>query len=340
MTGLLRRTAAAAGIAGILVPLCAVPALAAEDPETGYWSRTRLGLLPVEPPDRVPEGGSFVAQDPAGPVAVSALRGDADPGNVIVGLRLPIADALGTPAVQACPTTENWVPVQGGRLEAAPAADCTAPIDARVEEDTLVVDLPPELQLDLVDVLLRPREGSAFSLTLERATAESLVQAPVAPAGQPAQAAGPAVAPPPPATSGFPPAGSGFDSGSDATIPDFPAPETAADPLLAAPTLPEPAAAAPVPQPQAAAPAPVVLATRRPPVAPDDRTTALLATALLAGLGALAVRLAVQPAAAPQRLGGAARLTRGEAAPAPVVDSPARGVGRFRAARVRPPVRI
>ena len=338
MTGLVRRSAAAVGIAGILVPLCAVPALAAADPETGYWSRTRLGLLPVEPPDRVPEGGSFVAADPAGPVAVSALRGDADPGNVIVGLRLPIADAIGTPAVLVCPTTEGWVPVQGGRLEAAPAADCSAPVEARVEEDDLVVDLPPELQLDLVDVLLTPEEGSAFSLTLEKATAESLVQAP-APSSEPAPATGP-VSAPPPASSGFPPASSGSDFGSGTAVPDFPAPALGADPLVAAPTLPEPAAVAPVPQPQAAAPAaPVALAVRRPPV-PEDRTAALLATALLAGLGALAVRLAVQPAAAPKRLGGAARLTRAEAAAAPVVDSPARGVGRFRAARVRPPVQI
>ena len=338
MTGVLRRTAAAAGVAAILVPLAAVPALAAADPETGYWSRTRLGLLPVEPPDGVPEGGSFVASDPAGPVAVSALRGDADPGNVVVGLRLPVADVLGTPAVLVCPTVERWVPVQGGRLEAAPAADCSAPVEARVEGEVLLVDLPPALQLDLIDVLLTPAEGSSFRLTLERATAESLVQAPVTTSRGDAPAPGPA-APPPPASSGFPPVSGGFDSGSGLATPDLGAPVPAADPLLAAPSLPAPAAAAPVPQPQAAPGAPVTLAVQRPPV-PQDRSTALLATGLLVALGALVVRLAVQPAAAPQRLGGAARLTRPGAVAAPVVESPARGVGRFRAARVRPPVQI
>jgi hypothetical protein len=175
-------------------------------------------------------------------------------------------------------------------------------------------------------------------VTFEKATAASLVQLPLPVAG-PAPAPAPAAAPPP-ASSGSAPVGGGFDA---APPPDFAAPAVAAGPLVAAPTLPGPLTAVPVPQPQAApAPAaavPATLAIRRAAV-PEDRSTTLLATALLVALGALAVRLSLQPATAPQYLGGAARRSRAEVVAVPVVDSPSRGVGRFRSARLRPPVRI
>lgn len=333
----MRRGAALAVLGGLVLPLLATPALAAEDPTTGYWTRLRAGLpVPVTPPDPVPEGGSWVSADPSGPVAVSALRGTADAGSVVVGLRLPVGDAVGPAAVVVCPTTDSWAPEQGGRLEAAPPADCSAPVEARVEEDVLVVDLPPALHGAVVDLLLAPAEDSAFSLTLERATAEAVVQAPEqgnAPDQQ-------ELAPPPgvlgPSTGFAPPPG--FDTGTSSPPLDLGVPLPAAEPLLPGPALPEPAA--PVPQPQAAVPeAPVQLAAAPPPLV-DDRPVALLATALLTMLGVLAVRLALQPAQAPRRLGGAARRTRAGEVEAPVVDSPARGVGRFRAARHRPPVQI
>jgi hypothetical protein len=97
--------------------------------------------------------------------------------------------------------------------------------------------------------------------------------------------------------------------------------------------------------PQAApAPAAPITLARRPSAAPVDRTASLLAVVLLALLAALALRLAAQPAAAPRHLGGGGRLSRPDAAAvAPAADVPAtasRGVGRFRAPRLRPPVRI
>lgn len=308
------------------------PALAAVgDPVTGYWARTRTGLpVPVEPPSPVPEGGTWVSADPTGPVAVSALRVDLAAGRVAVQLRLTIADAVGTPAVQACPTTERWPAEQGGRLEGAPSADCAAPLDAVREGDVLVVPLPPGLPG--VDVLLRPKPGSAFSITFERATAASVVTAP-------APAAAPAAAPPPPvflppAPFAPPPA---FESGPAAAVE--PPPEEVA-PLIAAPTLPEPVAApSPVPAPQAA---PVLIAapvSARPAALPDDRTPSLLALAVLALVGAQAVRLARQPAVAPRALGGSAR--RSGATPVATTTAVAsRGVGRFQTERSRPPVRI
>jgi hypothetical protein len=349
------RRGTAGGLLGVLLlSLLAAPALAAEDPASGYWTRVRdVGApVPVQPPDPVPEGGTWVSGDPAGPVAVSALRAEADAGSVVTGFRLPVADSLGPPAVLVCPTTERWAPEQGGRLEAAPAADCSAPVETALEEDVLVIDLPPELQGDTVDVLLTPAPGSAFSITFERATAESVVQAPES-SGGPLQP----VPVPPPATGTAPPPtfddggfAGGFSGGTDVGVPELGDPVGGgSEPLLAGPSLPEVAPEA-GPAPQTAPPAAqATLSVRRPAAAPVDRTASLMAVALLVGLGALAARLAVQPAVAPRHLGGGARLTRGAAAapgagagPAAVAPAGAspRGVGRFRSPRVRPPVRI
>lgn len=313
-------------VAGTAVLWGAAPAVAAEgDPVTGYWTRTNTGLpVPVQPPTPVPEGGMWVAADPSGPVAVSALRTELAEGLVAVELRLTVAEALGVPAVQVCPSDDRWVPEQGGRIEGAPAADCSAPLDAKVDGDVLVVPLPPGL--NAVNVLLQPAPGSAFSLTLEPATAASVVTtsepAPFAPG--PAPAPGPAFLPGAPAFEGT-------------ALPPF-APAAPVDaPLLAAPQAPAPAAA-PAPAPQAAPPPTAVLPRRQAAAAPVDRTESLVAVAVLALLAAQAVRLARQPAVAPRALGGAVRAGRAE--PVARVVVPARGVGRFRATRGRPPVRI
>lgn len=301
------------------------PALAAEgDPVTGYWTRTNTGLpIPVQPPDPVPEGGTWVAADPSGPLALSALRTDLAAGLVAVELRLTVADAVGVPDVQACPTDDRWAPAEGGRLEGAPVADCAAPLEAAVDGDVLVVPLPPGL--DAVNVLLRPAPGSSFSLTLERATAESVVTAP--------ESAPLAPAPPP----AFTPTGPAFEG---AALPPFAPAAPPAGPLLAAPQAPPPVAAPPAPAPQAAPPPSAVLQRPRAAVVPDDRTESLVAVAVLALLAAQAVVLARQPAVAPRALGGAARHVA--RAPDVVVATPVttRGVGRFRTVRARPPVRI
>lgn len=341
-----RRCTAAALLAAMLVPALAAPALAVQDPVTGYWTRTQLGApVPVQPPSPVPEGGFWVSGDPLGPVAVSAIRAAADDGSVIAGFRLKVDDTFGTPAILVCPTIERWAPQQGGRLEAAPEADCSVAVGTTLEEDVLLIALPAAMQLDVVDVLLTPKPGSAFSATFQRATAESVVQAPAAPA--PVTARPPAPAPPPASDGGFAPPPSSFDSGfsggTDFGAPELDAPALASEPLLPAPELPPPAEAqGPLPQT-----APPVVLARPAAVVPVDRTASLMAVALLVGLVAVALRLAVQPVAAPRHLGGGARLSRqavpAAAAAAPAVlpvATPARGVGRFRSARVRPPVRI
>jgi hypothetical protein len=50
-------------------------------PRDGYWSRTRTGLpVPIEPPDPVPEGGTWVASDPDGPGRGQRAAHGARPG--------------------------------------------------------------------------------------------------------------------------------------------------------------------------------------------------------------------------------------------------------------------
>ncbi len=314
--------------ATLLVAVSAVvwgagPAVAAEgDPVTGYWARTNTGLpVPVQPPDPVPDGGMWVAADPSGPLALSALRTGLADGAVAVELRLTIAEAVGVPAVQACPSDDRWVPEQGGRIEGAPSADCSAPLDAKVDGDVLVVPLPPGL--NAVNVLLQPAPDSAFSLTLEPATAESVVTT-----SEPAPfESGPAPA--------FAPTGPAFEG---TALPPFAPAAPATAPLLAAPQAPPPAAAPPAPAPQAAPPPTAVLQRRRAAVVPDNRTESLLAVAVLALLAVQAVRLARQPVVAPRALGGAVRARQAE--PVAEVVGPARGVGRFRGVRSQPPVRI
>ena len=310
-------------VAGTAVVWGAAPAVAAEgDPVTGYWTRTNTGLpVPVQPPTPVPDGGMWVAADPSGPLALSALRTELADGLVAVELRLTVAEAVGVPAVQACPSDDRWVPEQGGRIEGAPAADCSASLDAKVDGDVLVVPLPPGL--NAVNVLLQPAPGSAFSLTLEPATAASVVTT-----SEPAPfESGPAPA--------FAPTGPAFEG---TALPPFVPADPVAEPLLAAPQAPPPAAAAAAPAPQTAPPPAAVLGRPSAAVVPDDRTESLLAVAVLALLAVQAVRLARQPAVAPRALGGAVRARKAE--PVTELVVPARGVGRFRGVRSRPPVRI
>ena len=317
----MRRTATV--LAATLLWTGSGAAWAAEgDPVTGYWTRTNPGLpVPVTPPTPVPDGGTWISADPSGPIALSALRAGLAEGLVAVELRLTVAEALGVPAVQACPSTDGWSPEQGGRLEGAPVADCSAPLQAKVDGEVLVVPLPAGL--DAVNVLLRPAPGSAFSLTLERATAESVVTQP-----EPSESTAPVTVPVAP----FIPSGPAFGS------PVLPPAAGAVDaPLLAAPQIP-PAVAPSAPAPQTAAPPVTVLSQQpRAAVAPQDRTQSLLAVAVLVLLAAQAVRLARQPAVAPRSLGGAVRARRNVE---PVLAEPTRGVGRFRTARDRPPVQV
>ena len=313
----------------LVVPLqvlAAVPALAADgEPVTGWWARTRLGPpVPVEAPAPVPEGGTWVAGDPSGPLAVSALRLDLSAGTIATGLALKVERADGTPAVRVCPAVARWQAEQGGRLDSAPAHDCKVLVKAEVKGDALVVAFPAGFSEGFLDVVLTPEPGSTFSLTLQKATAASVTTQSAAPVGG---ATGYEAAPPPPGVtptggSALPPLTTGV-----AAAPALPAAPAA--PPLTAPLAP---AAAP---PAAAAPPPAV-ATK--PVRADDRREAVPAAILFALLALFAMYLATQQAPAPRRLGGGTGLRQAPVAAA--APGAVRGVGRFRATRAARPVRL
>ena len=321
----MRRTLLVGLLVVPLQVLAALPAAAAEgDPVTGWWSRTRLGPpVPVEAPAPVPEGGTWVASDPSGPLAVSALRLDLAEGVVATGLSLKVERADGTPAVRACPAVARWQPEQGGRLDSAPAHSCEVSAKAEVKGDALVVAFPAGFSEGFLDVVLTPEPGAVFSLTLQKATAASVTTQSPPPEGVTTGALDPAPPPPgltPTGGSALPPLSTGVAAAP--ALPSAPAAPQAAPPA--------PAAAAP---PVTAAPTTV---TRR--VSAGDRREAVPAAILFVLMAAFATYLAMQPARAPRRLGGGVGLRQ---APAVAVPPEAvRGVGRFRAARSARPVRL
>src|SRR4051812_29063595 len=97
------------------------PAGAVSDTASGYWS-----TAPVGP--GVPSKGMWVAADPAGPVAVAALRltlGEGEAAPVILSLKLERQVPNGSAAIYACPTTAAWQPAEAGPMSAAPTYDCS-----------------------------------------------------------------------------------------------------------------------------------------------------------------------------------------------------------------------
>jgi hypothetical protein len=173
----------------LLAPSAAAQEADADDvPVTGFWSRTTLGApSPVEAPvPVVPEGGTFVAgrggstdDERSGALAVSALRLLLPDDVQASAVTLEVADVRGEPVVAVCPATSFWEPVQGGRFEDAPTADCTQAATGTVQDGRLVVPLDGLASPGTLDVVLLPAVGAAFSLTLQPATAESVTTVPL-----------------------------------------------------------------------------------------------------------------------------------------------------------------
>lgn len=312
-----------------VIGLQVAPAYAAAgDPVTGYWARTRLGPpVPIEAPTPVPEGGTWVASDPSGPVAVSALRLPIDDGAMPTQLTLEIDRVQGTPAVRVCPAVARWQPEQGGRIDNAPAHDCVVMLKTEVQDAKLVATLPAGFAIGALDIVLAPDPGSVFSVTFKRATAAAVtLQSTETPtAAQPP----PAFAPPP----GVEPSQSFTAPLAPAVVPPLaPLPGLVPAPAPAGPQVPTPAFnAAPAPAAPVAA-APAALGRLR-----DDRREAIPAAILFVLIAALALRLQMQPARPPQRLGGGLRATLSPDLPAAAA---LRGVGRFRGVRTGKPVRL
>jgi hypothetical protein len=279
---------------------------------------------PGTPNPTVPEGGLWVANDPTGAVAISALRFRGDIGAGELTLRFAPGSTTVGPLV-ACPALSEFEPTEGGAWRDRPAHGCDrmALTGRRTSDGTGVTFSIPqgflefgERVLDVV-VLPEPTRGDPFSVIFEPPGADSL------------EVTEPQVVPEP--------------------GPELPEPDPASlpEPAIDAPVFDAPSAAVDVPAADlplvgsnggvdgpVADPAPVAALVE--PLT-ESRAARIIAVAVLLALGAGLWSFGGQPVRHPRLLGAL-----GGATPA-LVDQPTsagRGIGRFRRERTGRPTRL
>ena len=281
---------------------------------------------PGAPNPSVPEGGLWVANDPTGPAAISALRYRGDIGAGDLTLRFAPGSTTTGPVV-ACPALSEFEPVEGGSWNDRPAHDCDRlSLSGRISADgtgmefTIPQGFVPfgERVLDIV-LMPAPGSGDLFSLYFQPPGDDSLqiTQGQELPAPAPEL---PDIDPSTLPTFTTPDVGTDFTSGSGAPI-DLPA--------APATTVPEPTELGAGP----AAPSPIadVFEPFR-----ESRVARIICVVVLLAMGAAVLVFGGQPIRSPRLLGALA----GDV-PALVDQSPAgRGIGRFRRERLGAPNRL
>ena len=216
---MIRRLVVATGLLGFLLTVVADPAPAQAPDAQGWWyvAGSPLGLAPPY----VPEDGLYVASNPSGPEAVSALRFTLAGGGTAGTLQLKVEGEIrGEPVVGLCAVAEKWEPVQAGPLADAPACDPggTA-VPGTVAADGTTVTFPVALLArdGALDVALVPGQdangvNATFQLVLAKPGPEALTTggdasttAPPTAEGEPVPvfepAPSPVIEPPPPSSS-------------------------------------------------------------------------------------------------------------------------------------------
>lgn len=327
---LLRAVAVACVLAAgwLVSPLIA----GADEPvETGWWSRENGGnpvgppITVPRPPD-VPEGGLLVANDVAGPTAISALRFRADVATAST-LKLVSTDpfsALNPPEIVACVQASGWGATDHGEWFSAPDADCeTASVAGAVGEESITWSLSSAFKRGdrpFIEVVLVPAEDATpFRVPFDLPGADALT----APVGLATPTT--AMPPAPPPTIATP---------TTEPVKQFGGPQVAAasPPSTSSPTTAPPVQATPPPQDEVAS-GPIT-----PAPATDTTGERILAAALLGVVG-----LSLWAAS-----GDRERMLSLLAA-VPVIGSRVRGsddeervggVGRFSRPREDPPTRL
>ena len=271
----------------------------------------------------VPEGGLWVANDPTGPVALSAIRyrGDIGAGELVLKFA-PGSTTVGP--VIACPALSAFEPVEGGAWADRPAHDCERMAlsgrllpDASGLEFTIPQGFLPFGQRVLDIVLLPDRSsGDLFSLYFQKPGADSLDVT----QGQELPPPTPELPEPLPESLPDVPSES-FDAGTT-EFTDLPVTDE-----VAAPDTTDLGSGPATPTPIADVLEPFI----------ESRTGRIIAVAILLGMGAGLWYFGGQPVRHPQLLGALAGDT-------PVlIDQGAvsgRGIGRFQKVRVGPPGRL
>lgn len=276
---------------------------------------------PGTPNPAVPEGGLWVANDPTGPIAISALRyrGDIGAGELLLEFA-PGSTTVGP--VVACPALSEFAPGPEQPWSDRPAHDCKRlSLSGRVTPDgtgmqfTIPQGFVPfgERILDIV-ILPDPSSGDPFSLYFQAPDESSLDIS----QGQQLPAPPPALPDPDPFTlpTTLPPT---VDTPAADVSTAVPPVETTAPPTseVAAPSAPTPIADVLEPF-------------------TESRFARIVAVAVLLALGAGLWFFGGAPTRAPRLLGALAGDTP------VIVDQPSqgRGIGRFQRARVGPPNRL
>lgn len=341
-----RLRAAGVAVAAVLVAAGSFGGVAGADAPTqvGWWSKLNPGLPIGVPAPFVPEGGLYVANDPAGPTAISALRyaaADGTPGTLTLQLA---GDPVGTPAISACRVTSAWAPAVNGPMSQAPSYDCADAVRGVVTGNRTAMSwqLPGSFAtMGSVEVALVPApDAGPFQAPFAKPSATSFV-----PGAAPGQAPEGSVLP------GESAAPASVESPLDATAPlELPASGGSFElPPPPPPSPPPPATAVSTPAAnggQVALPALPRVATP----AGTSRADQVLGFSLLAALAAALWFLADRPVRAPRRIGGVRPAGVGLPARSPArvrsgrVGSPAQvrigGIGRFARPRTTLPHRL
>ena len=279
---------------------------------------------PGTPNPSVPEGGLWVANDPTGPAAISAIRYRGDIGEAELTLKFAPGGTIIGPVV-ACPALSGFEPGPAGAWRDRPAHDCkrmalsgrTLP-DGSGLQFTIPQGFAPfgERVIDII-ILPATNSGDPFSLYFEKPGEDSLVVT----AGQELPAPVAELPEPDPLT--LPETPTEFSSDfDDAGFVDAPV------------EIPEEEAAAPSGGEEAAGPKPI--AEFLEPFT-ESRTGRIISVLVLLAMGAGLWLFGGQPIRHPKLLGAMA----GDV-PA-LIDPPeetGRGIGRFRRQRISPPNRL
>jgi len=136
-------------------------AVAVDAIQAGSWWRAQPSSGGAPAPPQVQQGGLWVAIDPSGPSAVSALRftlaeGESAP---LVTLRVNQATMPAGASITACATTADWKPATAGPWDAQPKPDCSSGVVAGTfsTDGTMVgFDLSPLVTGSEVNAVFTP----------------------------------------------------------------------------------------------------------------------------------------------------------------------------------------
>jgi hypothetical protein len=180
MVALRRLAVAATGAA--LFALLAGPAARAVAPSAhGYWWKLQRGTGPaLPPPPFVPSSGLWIAADPSGQQAISAIRYKAAADDEIRELVLTVSQSSGQGSILlACNARSAWTPAEAGVWTDRPDSSCNVAHVKGVESGdglTWTFDVRGLARSGELDVVILPPGDvdTTFSISFESPDSSSI----------------------------------------------------------------------------------------------------------------------------------------------------------------------